>query len=76
MNSIVSQDHQENRDENMWLQSTESRSSHCSPGVATSIHEDVNLIPGLTPWVKDTGLLELWCRSQTQLGSGVAVAMG
>ena len=33
----------------------------------------VRSIPGLTQWVKDLALL--WCRSQTQLGSGVAVAV-
>ena len=32
-------------------------------------------IPGLAQWVKDTLYIELWCRSQTQLGSGVAVAL-
>ena len=39
----------------------------------TRIHEVVGLIPGLAQWVKD--LSELWCRSQTRLGSSVAVAV-
>ena len=38
----------------------------------TSTHEDVGWIPGLTQWVKDC---ELWCRLQTRLRSGVAVAV-
>ena len=38
----------------------------------TRNHEVVGSIPGLTQWVKDR---ELWCRSQTRLGSGVAVAV-
>ena len=28
----------------------------------TSIHEDMDSIPGLTRWVKDPVLLWLWCR--------------
>ena len=41
----------------------------------TYILKDVGLIPGLAQWVKDLALLELWYRSQTQLRSGVAVAV-
>ena len=40
-----------------------------------SIHEDVGLIPGLALLVKDLVLRELWYRSQTQLGSGIAVSL-
>ena len=49
----------------------------CSSAVTnpTSIHEDVGLIPSLCQWVKDSGCCELSCRSQTQLGSWVAVAV-
>ena len=41
----------------------------------TSIHEDTGLIPGLTQWDKDLHCHELWCRSQTWLRGGVAMAM-
>ena len=36
-------------------------------------HEDENLIPGLTQWIRHCR--EVWCRLQTWLGSGVAVAV-
>ena len=40
------------------------RSSCCGTAETnlTSILEDVGLIPGLTQWVGDLALLELWCR--------------
>ena len=38
----------------------------------TSIHEDLGLTPGLAQWIT---LCELWWRSQTQLGSHIAVAV-
>ena len=32
-------------------------------------------VPGLAQWVKDPRCRELWCGSQTRLGSHVAVAL-
>ena len=43
----------------------------------TSVPEDAGLIPGLAQWirVRIRRCHELWCRSQTQLRSGMAVAV-
>ena len=40
----------------------------------THVREDEGSTPGLVQWVKDPALHELWCRLQTWLESGVAVA--
>ena len=53
------------------------RSSHRSSGEMnlTSIHEDSGSIPGLLSGLRNLCCYELWCRSQRQLGSGIAVAV-
>ena len=45
-------------------QNKTTRSSCCGTAETnlTSILEDVGLIPGLSQWVGDLALLELWCR--------------
>ena len=45
----------------------------CSGNKSTRNHEVGGSIPGLAPWDKDPDCHELWCRSQTWLGCGVAV---
>ena len=41
----------------------------------TKNHEVVGLIHGLAQWVEDPDCCELWCRSQIQFGSCIAVAL-
>ena len=41
----------------------------------TSVYEDAASIPGLAQWVKIQRCPEMWCRSQTQLGSDIAMAV-
>ena len=53
--------------------------SSCHGAVETNPtrnYEVVGSIPGLTQWVKDLMLVQLWHRSQMRLGSGVAMAVG
>ena len=40
-----------------------------------STHEDVGLIPGPVLWVKEPALPQAMVQVQTQLGSGIAVAV-
>ena len=41
----------------------------------TRSHEVAGVIPGLARWLRFRRCPELWCRSQSQLGSGVTVAV-
>ena len=55
---------------NLW-------SSCCGSAITnmTSIHEDTGSIPDPAQRVKERHCQELQCRLQTQLGSGIAVAV-
>ena len=41
----------------------------------TGIHKDVSSVPGLTRGLRTWHCCELWCRSQTWLGSQVTMAV-
>ena len=58
-------------------QCIQSRSSHCGAVETnlTSIHEDAVRSVALLSGLRIQHCHELWCRSQTQLGSCVAVAL-
>ena len=43
--------------------------------VVARIHEDVGSIPGLLSGLRIRSCHELWCRSQMQFRSGIAVAV-
>ena len=55
-----------------WLGSSCCGAAETDP---TGSHEVGGLIPGLAQWVRIRRCGERWCRSQTRLESGIAVAM-
>ena len=41
----------------------------------TNIHADLGSVPGLSDWVNDPACRKLWCMSQMQFRSGIAMAV-
>ena len=71
--------HPKNQGDDIWKSRVEekskkpNRNSHCGSAVMnlTSIHEDAGSILASPSELRIPNCHELWCRSQTQLGSGI-----